>query len=155
MCCVRSYVFENNTDEQLIMRQTGHHSGAVRNYKRPSVQHDQLVSSVLQPPPPPSTSYRMSAGSCIPCYNSITSLCCLFLSHLPSMSSMSPCMSESWKPPPNFSLPQHTQHHLSVSSVLEPPPSESVKHELGVRILCRHKIKHNRPFKASSIMLAL
>ncbi len=30
---------------------------------------------------------------------------------------------------PNFSLPQYTQHYLSVSSVLEPPPSESVKHE--------------------------
>ncbi len=42
-------LFENNIDEQLIMRQTGHRSGAVRNYKRPGVQHDQLVSSVLQP----------------------------------------------------------------------------------------------------------
>ena len=34
-------LFNNNIDEQLIMKQTGHRSqDAVRKYKRPSVQHD-------------------------------------------------------------------------------------------------------------------
>ena len=43
-------LFAHNVDEQLIMRQTGHHSSAVRAYKRPGVAHDMLVSAILQPP---------------------------------------------------------------------------------------------------------
>ena len=39
-------------DEQLIMRQTGHRSDAVRQYKRPNVLHNLQISSVLQPPSP-------------------------------------------------------------------------------------------------------
>ena len=46
-------LFNNNIDEQLIMKQTGHRSqDAVRKYKRPSVQHDIQVSDILQPPVP-------------------------------------------------------------------------------------------------------
>ena len=46
--------FKHNVDEQLIMRQTGHRSeSAVRQYKRPSHEHEQQVSDIpLQPPPP-------------------------------------------------------------------------------------------------------
>lgn len=47
-----SRLFEHNVDEQLIMRQTGHRSNAVRLYKRPTVEHDLAVSRVLQPPSP-------------------------------------------------------------------------------------------------------
>ncbi len=43
-------LFNSNVDEQLIMRQTGHRSNAVRAYKRPGADHDMLVSSILQPP---------------------------------------------------------------------------------------------------------
>ena len=39
-------------DEQVIMRQTGHRSNAVRAYKRPGVEHDLMVSNILQPPSP-------------------------------------------------------------------------------------------------------
>ena len=46
-------LFKHNVDEQLIMRQTGHRStDAVRRYKRPSGEHQLLVSKILQPPPP-------------------------------------------------------------------------------------------------------
>ncbi len=45
-------LFAHNVDEQLIMRQTGHRSSAVRAYKRPGVAHDALVSAILQPPAP-------------------------------------------------------------------------------------------------------
>lgn len=45
-----SRLFEHNVDEQLIMRQTGHRSSAVRSYKRPTAQHDLAVSKFLQPP---------------------------------------------------------------------------------------------------------
>ncbi len=44
-------LFASNIDEQLIMRQTGHRSQAVRAYKRPGAEHEVAVSSVLQPPP--------------------------------------------------------------------------------------------------------
>ena len=44
-------LFAHNVDEQLIMRQTGHRSSAVRSYKRPGASHDEVVSSILQPPP--------------------------------------------------------------------------------------------------------
>ena len=43
-------LFALNVDEQLIMRQTGHRSSAVRAHKRPGVAHDMLVSAILQPP---------------------------------------------------------------------------------------------------------
>lgn len=46
-------LFNNNIDEQLIMKQTGHRSqDAVRKYKRPSAQHEKQVSDILQPPAP-------------------------------------------------------------------------------------------------------
>ena len=44
-------LFSHNVDEQLIMRQTGHRSNAVRAYKRPGTDHDKLVSSILVPSP--------------------------------------------------------------------------------------------------------
>jgi hypothetical protein len=37
-------------DEQLIMRQTGPRSNAVRLYKRPTAAHDSAVSDILQAP---------------------------------------------------------------------------------------------------------
>ena len=43
-------LFAKNVDEQLIMCQTGHRSSAVRLYKRPTAEHNQMVSSILQPP---------------------------------------------------------------------------------------------------------
>jgi hypothetical protein len=49
-CATR--LFERNVDEQLIMRQTGHRSNAVRLYKRPSSDHVRMVSSILQAPSP-------------------------------------------------------------------------------------------------------
>ena len=49
-CATR--LFEKNVDEQLIMRQTGHRSNAVRSYKRPGTEHDIMVSTVLQAPSP-------------------------------------------------------------------------------------------------------
>jgi hypothetical protein len=49
-CATR--LFQNNVDEQLIMRQTGHRSNAVRMYKRPGVEHDLQVSNLLQAPSP-------------------------------------------------------------------------------------------------------
>ena len=49
-CATR--LFHNNFDEQLIMRQTGHRSNAVRAYKRPGIEHDLKISHVLQPPSP-------------------------------------------------------------------------------------------------------
>lgn len=52
-CATR--LFENNVDEQLIMRQTGHRSNAVRAYKRPTKEHDRMVSQMLQPPSPKKT----------------------------------------------------------------------------------------------------
>jgi len=45
-------LFRSGVDEQLIMRQTGHRSDAVRAYKRSSREQDLMVSSILQPPPP-------------------------------------------------------------------------------------------------------
>ena len=46
-------LFNNNIDEQLIMKQIGHRSpDALRKYKRPSVQHDIQVSDIMQPPVP-------------------------------------------------------------------------------------------------------
>ena len=46
-------LFKENIDEQLIMKQTGHRSkDAVRQYKRPSFEHERQVSSILQPPAP-------------------------------------------------------------------------------------------------------
>ncbi len=45
-------LFENNVDEQLIKRQTGHRSDAVRQYKRPSDAHALQVSDILQAPAP-------------------------------------------------------------------------------------------------------
>ena len=47
-------LFAENIDEQLMMRQTGHRSTAVRSYKRPTAKHDDIVSSILQPPAPKS-----------------------------------------------------------------------------------------------------
>ena len=44
-------LFRSGVDEQLIMRQTGHRSDAVRAYKRSSKEQDVMVSSILQPPP--------------------------------------------------------------------------------------------------------
>ena len=44
-------LFSQNFDEQLIQRQTGHRSDAVRAYKRPSTSHNIAVSDALQPPP--------------------------------------------------------------------------------------------------------
>ena len=44
-CATR--LFHNNFDEQLIMRQTGHRSNAVRAYKRPGIEHDLKISHVL------------------------------------------------------------------------------------------------------------
>ena len=43
-------LFTKNVDKQLIMRQTGHRSNAFRLYKRPTAEHEQMVSSILQPP---------------------------------------------------------------------------------------------------------
>ena len=43
-------LFNENIDEQLIKRQTGHKSDAVRAYKRPCSSHDVAVSDALQPP---------------------------------------------------------------------------------------------------------
>ena len=51
-CATR--LFAENIDEQLIMRQTGHRSTAVCSYKRPAAKHDDIVSSILQPPAPKS-----------------------------------------------------------------------------------------------------
>lgn len=48
-CATR--LFEANVDEQLIRRQTGHRSTAVRCYKRPTTDHDVMVSNILHPPP--------------------------------------------------------------------------------------------------------
>ena len=44
-------LFKHNVDEQLIQRQTGHRSNAIRCYKCPSVDHDLFVSKVLGPRP--------------------------------------------------------------------------------------------------------
>ena len=41
-------LFIKNFDEQLIQRQTGHRSNAVRIYKRPSASHNLAVSNALQ-----------------------------------------------------------------------------------------------------------
>ena len=50
MTCANE-LFKHNVDEQLIMAQTGHRSqDAVRMYKRPTEQHQQQVSDILQPP---------------------------------------------------------------------------------------------------------
>ena len=75
-------LFKENIDEQLIMKQTGHRSqDAVRRYKRPSVQHEMQVSSILQPPAPkqmvtsevvsssPSTMSSSSAARLPPVFN--------------------------------------------------------------------------------------
>ena len=43
-------LFALNVDEQLIMRQMGHRSSAVRAHKRLAVARDMLVSAILQPP---------------------------------------------------------------------------------------------------------
>jgi len=43
-------LFAQNVDEQLIMQQMGHCSSAVKEYKRPGVANDVLVSTILQPP---------------------------------------------------------------------------------------------------------
>ena len=43
-------LFKENIDEQLIKRQTGHRSDAVRVYKRPCSSHDVAVSDALQVP---------------------------------------------------------------------------------------------------------
>ena len=42
-------LFNQNFDEQLIQRQTGHRSNAVRIYKRPSQAQDLQISHALQP----------------------------------------------------------------------------------------------------------
>ena len=42
--------FSKNFDEQLIQRQTGHRSEAVRAYKWPSTAQNVAVSDALQPP---------------------------------------------------------------------------------------------------------
>ena len=47
-----SRLFENNVSEQLIMRQTGHRSNAVRAYKHCTSDHDMMVSKILHPPSP-------------------------------------------------------------------------------------------------------
>lgn len=44
-------LFAKNVDEQLIMHQMGHRSNAVHLYKRPTAEHEQMVSAILQPPP--------------------------------------------------------------------------------------------------------
>lgn len=43
-------LFQSGMDEQLIMRQTGPRSNAVRLYKRPTAAHDSAVSDILQAP---------------------------------------------------------------------------------------------------------
>ena len=43
-------LFKENLDKQLIKRQIGHRSDAVREYKRPCSSHDVGVSDALQPP---------------------------------------------------------------------------------------------------------
>ena len=43
-------LFNQNFDEQLIQRQAGHQSSAVRVYKQPSQAQDKEVSDALQPP---------------------------------------------------------------------------------------------------------
>ncbi len=107
----------------------GHRSHAVINYKWPNVQHDQLVSSVLQSPPqyqfpkecwkPPPQNFSLLQQ-----YHQLV----LPVLEPPSKTVKREPLSECWKPPPqNFTLPQYTQHHQLVSSVLEPLPSDSVK----------------------------
>ena len=54
-------LFANNVDEQLIKRQTGHRSDAVRHYKRPCDDHALQVSSILQAPPPKQSHVQMTA----------------------------------------------------------------------------------------------
>ena len=46
-----SALFGSRVDEQLIKRQTGHRSDAVRAYKTPFLEQDVAVSNILQPPP--------------------------------------------------------------------------------------------------------
>ena len=43
-------LFKENTDEQLIKRQTGHRSDAVHAYKYPCSSHNVAVSDAQQPP---------------------------------------------------------------------------------------------------------
>ena len=49
-CATR--LFQSNIDEQLIMCQTGYRSAAVRQYKRPTADHDKQIAAILQPPSP-------------------------------------------------------------------------------------------------------
>ena len=44
------HTFKETIDEQLINRQTGHRSDAVRDYKHPCSSHDVAVSDALQAP---------------------------------------------------------------------------------------------------------
>ncbi len=100
-------LFENNIDEQLIMRQTGHCSRAVRNYKRPGVQHDQLVSSVLQPPAKSVKREPLSECWMPPPQNFTLPQ---YTQHLPPQPV---CQSECWMPPPQ---------PVSQSECWKPPP---------------------------------
>ena len=60
-------LFVHNVDEQLILWQTGHRSSTVREYKKPRVAHDMLVSAMLQPPS--KSSWTMSSVSFHPYQN--------------------------------------------------------------------------------------
>lgn len=45
-------LFHSGVDKELIKKQTGYHSDAVRAYKRSFPEQDATVSSILQPPEP-------------------------------------------------------------------------------------------------------
>ena len=57
-CCTRLY--EADLDDQAITSRSGHHSNAVRSYKRPSLALEQRISDTLQPPMPKQNSPQLS-----------------------------------------------------------------------------------------------
>ena len=65
-------LFSKNFDEQLIQRQTGHRSNAVRVYKRPTTAHDVAVSNALQPPPQKAEEKKLDDGQ---------QACCSYSAH--------------------------------------------------------------------------
>ena len=91
-------LFAHNVDEQLIMRQTGHRSSAVRAYKRPGVAHDVLVSAILQPP----KQTKLDDEQCLP---------------PPKREPLLEC----WKPPPQSVDPQPP-----LLECRKPPPPQGV-----------------------------
>ena len=77
-------LFRSGVDEQLIKKQTGHRSDAVRAYKTTSSEQDAMVSNILQPPQPKKPEKEnMPASQSQPC----TSAKCSDL-QLPSERSM-------------------------------------------------------------------